>query len=342
MGDLTMSLSQLGGALKAGRIEPVYMFEGEEPWLHDEGIRLLDRALFGHSDPGFARDLVWGDEASLAEVLDLASTYAMGGGRRMVVVRAAGRLAVENPSGLKAYLARPNPDTCLVFSDAKFDRRKSVTGELLNGAALIDCAPLDERRMALWARERLQERGFGIGPDLFETIMAGLSADGLGRLSAEIEKLMSAIGEPRAITPDDLSLLVSLPRADDAFLIARRTLSGDRGGAVLALRALLAAGENPPMLLGGMAWYFRTALKARAARDRRLSPREADSRYGIDARRAERFGREVGEVGAETLCAALRLCLAADREIKGGGARDPAHAFERLIHRLAGEVRSGA
>lgn len=336
------SLTQLSRALKSGRIEPVYLFEGEEGYLHDEGIRRLEGAVFGGDDPGLDRDLLRGDESTLAEILDRASTYAMGGGRRLIVVRAASRLRIDDAAGLKKYLANPNPKTCLVFSDPKLDGRKALSRALHQGAARIDCAPLDERRTAQWIREKLQERGFTIGPDLVEVIMAGLISDGLGRLNAELDKLMSAIGTPRPIEPEDLALLVNVPRTGNAFLLAQQILSGNRAGAVISLRSLLAAGEEPVVVLGGMAWYFRNALKACELSDRRISPRDAGARYGIDPWRAERFHREVEQVGARPLRAALRLCLVADREIKGGGARDPAHAFERLIHRLGRDVRRGA
>jgi DNA polymerase III delta subunit len=183
-------------------------------------------------------------------------------------------------------------------------------------------------------REYLGAAGFSIDAELAEAITSGLSGDGLGRLRAELDKLMSAAGTPRAIGPADLELLASVPRVDDAFLLARQILNGDRGAAVNSLRLLLAAGEEPVMLLGGISWYFRNALKARAARDRRVPPREVGARYGIDPGRVERFGREVGRIGEGDLEAALRHCAAADSELKGRGARDPAHAFERLIHRI--------
>lgn len=337
----TSSLAQLIGALSAARIEPVYLFEGEEEFLHEEGIRRIERAIFGGDDAGLDRDLLRGDEITLAEILDLASTYAMGGGRRLIVVRAAGRLRADDAAGLKAYLADPNPKTCLVFSDPRLDRRRIFYRTLQNKAARIDCAPLDERRTAQWVREKLRERGFGISPELADMITAGLISDGLGRLNAEIDKLIESIGAPRTIEQEDLALLVNVPRTGDAFLLAQQILAGDRARAVTSLRALLAAGEEPVMLLGGMSWYFRNALKARVVRERRVNPRAAGERYGIDPWRAERFQNEVGRVAAPTLRAAIRACLVADREIKGGGSRDPAHAFELLIHRLARDVWSG-
>ena len=258
----TSSLAQLTKSLNSGRIEPVYLFEGEEDFLHEEGIRRIDEAVFGGGDPGFDRDLLRGDEATLAEILDRASTYAMGGGRRLIVVRAAGRLPVDDAAGLKGYLANPNPMTCLVFSDPKLDRRKALYRTLQTGAARVDCSPYDERRMTQWVREKLQARGFSISSELAETITAGLISDGLGRLNAELDKLIGSFASPREIEPDDLALLVNVPRTGDAFLLAQQILSGDRARAVTSLRALLAAGEEPVMLLGGMSWYFRNALKA--------------------------------------------------------------------------------
>ena len=49
----------------------------------------------------------------------------------------------------------------------------------------------------------------------------------------------------------------------------------------------------------------------------------------------EQLRGEIGKVSAPQLRRALRLCLRADREIKGAGAKNPAHAFERLVHGIA-------
>jgi hypothetical protein len=51
-----------------------------------------------------------------------------------------------------------------------------------------------------------------------------------------------------------------------------------------------------------------------------------------------RFRAEIGRATVGDLEAALALCLRMDGELKGRGARDPAHAFERLIHRLGRRV----
>lgn len=333
-----LRFAQFRQALLRGAIEPVYLLEGEEQYFHDEAIRLLERAVLTDGSASVDRESTLGAETTLARVLDLASTYPMAGARRLIVVRGADALRAEEAGPLERYLARPNPKACLVLSDTRFDRRRLLYRALLGGAARVDCAPLDEAQTALWVRERLRQEGYGLSPDLAEAIASGLGGAGLGRIEAEVLKLMSAIGAPRPVDPADLAILAGVPRVEDAFRLAVHLVRGERGEAVAAVRALLRAGEEPVQMLGALAWYIRNALKARAAAARRIPPREMGSLYGTDPGRVDRFEREVGRASVEALRGALRLCLLADRELKGFGAKDPSHAFERLIHRYGRRV----
>ncbi|HEU4401092.1 MAG TPA: DNA polymerase III subunit delta [Candidatus Polarisedimenticolia bacterium] len=336
----TLSFGQLQQALVRGALEPVYLFEGAEEFFHEEGFRLLEAAALPAGTAVTDRDALRGAEIALPALLDLAETYPMGGGRRLIVVRQADDLRADDLEPLKAYLARPNPRTCLVFSDAKFDGRRGLGRALAAGGVRVDCAPLDETRTALWVRERLRGGGFGISAELAEAITAGYAGGGLAGLDAELSKLMSALGAPRPVEPKDLAILAGVPRVEDAFRVAMQAIRGERGEAVAATRALLRAGEDPVRMLGGISWYVRNALRARSAAARRVPPRELRSLYDIDPGRIERFEREVGRADVAGLRETLALCLRADRELKGQGAKDPAHALERLIHG-AGRHRGG-
>ncbi len=330
----SLDFARLQQALLRGQVDPIYLFEGEEAFFHEEGIRLLTHALFPEGASSVDREALWGADFSLDEVLDLAETYPMGAASRLIVIRGAEALRSADSDRLRRYLERPNPKSCVVFSDTAFDRRRALYKALVAGATRITCGRLDESEAAAWVRGRLRERGFGIGADLADAIAAGSAAQGLSRLDAELQKLMDAIGSPRPVAPGDLALLADAPRVADAFRLAARIVRGERGEAVLALRALLQSGEDPIRLLGGLSWYFRNALKARVASTRRLPPREMAALYGLDPGRVDRFQREIGPGPSGPLQDALAECLRADRELKGAGARDPAQALERLAHRV--------
>jgi len=333
-----LSWSQFRQGLKRGTIEPVYLLTGEEEFFHEEAMRLLKTACLGSDDAGMNSDRLRGDESDVAAILDLAATYPMGGAVRLIIVRQADELKLEDPTPLAAYLARPNPKTCLVFSDAGFDRRRSLFRVLQAHAAVVACDRLDEARLAGWVRERLAEHGYGLDSALADAIAASLSGAGLARVDAELAKLRSAIGAPRPVGAADLSILADAPRLEDAFRLAAAVARGARAEALPALRDLLRAGEEPLQLLGALSWYLRNALRSRAAQGRRLSPRETTSLYGLDPGRIDRFRREIGPATTTSLRRALSLCLLADRELKGMGAKDPGHALERLIHRAARAV----
>ena len=330
-----LTVRDLERSLRDGPADPVYLLEGEEEFFHREAQRLLEEAVIGAGTSAVNRHLLRGAEIDLAGLIDLASTYPMGGGRRLVALRDADQLRPGSVDLLVAYLKDPNPHTCLIFSDTGFDRRRALYRALEPRVTRFDCAPIDEARTALWVRERLRARGYGLGPELAEAIAAGLAGASLARVAAEIDKLMSAIGPPRPVEPADLSILADVPRVEDAFRLAAQIARGERGPALVAARGLLEAGEEPVQLLGAIAWYARNALRAAAAAGRRIAPRELNVVYGIDPGRMARFRSEVGRAGVDDLISLVRLCARADRELKGQGAKDPAHAFERLIHAAA-------
>ena len=337
-----LSFARFQDDLKSGRIAPAYLLEGDETYFHDEAIRLLEKTLLTEQALAMNRDVVRGDEISLSALLDLAQTYPMGGGRRLIVVRDADALRPDDLAPLTAYLKAPNRSSCVVFSDVGFDRRRALHRTLIDHVARVDCGPLDEARTALFVRERLRARGFGISPDLASAIASGLGGAGLGRVATELEKLMTALGPPRPVEAADLTHLADVPRVEDAFRLAAHAARGERGEALAMMRDLMREGEDPIKILGGLSWYFRNALRARIADARRLPARETTILYGIARGRIERFSREIGRARPEDLRDALAWCLKADRELKGMGARDPAQALERLLHhvgRRAGSPR---
>jgi DNA polymerase-3 subunit delta len=328
-----LPFARLRQEIVRGTLEPAYVFDGPESWFHDEGIRMLEAAA---EVSAMNRQVLRGVETGLHEVVDLASTYPMGPGRRLLVVRGAAKLEPEGIEALKEYLGRPNPRTMLIFTDEEFDHRRTVFRALEAGAVVVRCdAVQGEAALGAFIRERLRDRGYGLPPELAEAIALGLQGAGLQRLAAELDKLMSAAGAPRPIEAADLAILADVPRVADAFEVAALALRGDRGAAIRGARALLEAGEQPPAILGAISWYIRTALKVRAATDRRVAPRDVPAMYAMNPGNMERFRAEVRTLSVGRLREAVRLCARTDREIKGEGAKDRANAFERLVHGLA-------
>src|SRR5262245_30237072 len=137
-----LSFARFRESLASGEVAPAYLFEGEEPYFHEEGLRLLEAAAVPPPLLSINRDALRGDEVTLTALIDRAQTYPMGEGRRLVVVRDADGLRIDDPGPLKGYLASPNPRTCLAFSDVKFDRRRALYRVLAETAARVDCAPL--------------------------------------------------------------------------------------------------------------------------------------------------------------------------------------------------------
>ena len=82
----SLSFETFRQAVAQGRIAPAYLFEGAEIHFHDEGIRLLETTCVPGGALSIDRESLRGGETSLAAILDLVSTYPVGGGVRLVIV----------------------------------------------------------------------------------------------------------------------------------------------------------------------------------------------------------------------------------------------------------------
>jgi DNA polymerase-3 subunit delta len=130
---------ELTKRLTSGRIEPLYLVLGEEPWLVDQALGAL-RRYAAATDDLMNTHIFSGAEVTGSEIVAMAQTFPALAPRRFIVVRDAERLAAAD--ALTAYCADPSPSTCLVFVMPKPDRRKAWVQALTNRAATVTCDPL--------------------------------------------------------------------------------------------------------------------------------------------------------------------------------------------------------
>src|SRR5512137_1975769 len=108
-------MAGLEDRIAQGDFEPVYVLEGEEPFLSD---RLVPDPTFRSMNV----ENIEAESAGATGILNAARTMPMLGGRRLVVVRDVGELGAEL-AALVPYLENPSPHTVLVLLVAKADGR---------------------------------------------------------------------------------------------------------------------------------------------------------------------------------------------------------------------------
>lgn len=248
--------------VEAGRIEPLYLFIGEEHYLQSRAVQLLqdtiDESLrvFNLSILTIGTDS-GGSRTTAATAVDVANQMPMMASRRIVVVREFEKIKEDEQGVVFGYLKRPSPTTTLVFQAAAPDKRRKITAELVKNCTVVTFDLLDEGRASRWVKDRLKQSGSNIDPDAMRLLM-NLAGTGLIRLSNEIEKL-AAYSDGGAISATTVQQLVARSSEHSSWEIWDAINGRDRKRALKLMERLLNDTDALP-ILGSLASLYRRLL----------------------------------------------------------------------------------
>jgi DNA polymerase-3 subunit delta len=258
-----------------------YLFLGQEGYkrrICKEA--LLERMLHGQND-GFTHiDL---ENASITDVLDDARSLSLFASERLIWVSSA-ELALpkrltssasdeegerSSASQISDYLRQPSPGTVLVFECSRYDfygddkpkieRVQRFYSAIPNVVEFHHFTP--ELSSAL-AQDLAKQRGLKISGAELAALLDAVAGDA-NRLASEIEKLSLYVGSGRAVTMNDLRLLVPNTAESTIFELVNALGKRDRAGALRSLDILIRDGEYLPLALAFLSTQFRLALAAK-------------------------------------------------------------------------------
>ena len=103
-------------AADAGQAPPVTLLHGPEPFLLEDALARLTRALFpGQTELSLVREVFDARAAGAEAVVQSALMLPWIGERRLVIARGVDGLAAKAGESLAAYAKAPNPSTALVL-----------------------------------------------------------------------------------------------------------------------------------------------------------------------------------------------------------------------------------
>lgn len=327
---------------------PAYLFLGQEGYQR----KLCREALLARVLPGEAREegftQVDLDESSLNEVLDDARSLSLFAAERLIWIASA-ELALPKrltasaeetdedgkpvESSLAAYLKAPTPGTVLVFECSRYDFVGDDKARLdrvekyyagIGEAATVEFRHFTPETSRHLAQDLARKAGLKIGGTELAALLEAIAGDA-GRLASEIEKLALFVGSERAVTLDDLRMLV--PNAAQATIFALVNALGkrDRKTALRSLDILVRDGEYLPLALTFLGTQFRLALAAKEARISNTQQAQTFfQRIGVRMwrDRAEQVMATASAFPRESLARAVELLYDTDKKFREGYKND--------------------
>ena len=330
--------------LSKGKPIPALLLLGDEAYLRDACRAELISRYVSEAARTWAVSRFSAERGETQAALDQAQTLPMLSPQQVVfledaeAIESLGESARETVvGGLQAYFDNPAPFTVLVIEAKSFDMRMKV-GKLLADSALVVEVGLGDKpedRVAAGvalARVLAKEQGVEFEKGAAEDLAEFVSGD-LQRLKTEVDKLATFAATRRRIRREDVATLVISEKTTTIWEVAGLLAARQPGQALEFIERLLREGEEPVMMVGGMAWMYRKLIEASELRGVSNGWQAARS-LGMRPEQAELALQCARKIPRETLLGGLESLQQADSLLKGGF-KDHRTVLEFLIWRLA-------
>jgi len=346
-----ISTAQLKEKLGKGRPVPALLLLGDEPYLRDACRAQLIETYVPEGARTWAVSRYSAERGETQAALEQAQTLPMLAQQRVVFLEDAEAIeklgekardeAVER---LVAYLDNPAPFTILVIEAEKLDMRMQLGKKLADAVLVVEVGRgerVEDRITAAigLAKALAKERGTEFETGAAEDLAEFVSGD-LMRLKTEVEKLTTYAAARKIIRREDVSSLVISEKTTTIWEVADLIASRQPRKALEFVERLLRDGEEPVMMVGGLAWMYRKLVEASELRGA-TNGWQAARALGMRPEQAELAIRSARKIPKDRLLDGFRALQEADSRLKGG-AQDPRATMEFLIWRLSGDTSTAS
>ncbi len=317
-------------------ISPIYFLAGEEAYEQDEALKSIEKALSADS---LNREVFFGNESKIEEILSAYQTAPFLGDRRLVIVKNANKIRANDIEKLTAYLAAPVSSTCLVLiwpeRITKDTKAKDLIDLTESAGTFIEFKKRYDRELPSWISEKAAQKGKKIDYTASQLLIEE-SGSSLLDLTNEIEKLDLFTGKIREITADDVEMLSGHTKNANLNLLAEVLETRNLNLSLKIIEELLEEGEEPIRILFRLYWVMRRLLLAK-------SLLEEDKADAAQIRRALRlhnyfdrnFFINLKKFSLGELKVSIELLMKADLELKTS-ARPAGLIFDEMAFILCG------
>jgi DNA polymerase-3 subunit delta len=255
------------------------------------------------------------------ELQDLA-TPSLFGEARALLVSDAKNLTKDALAELARYVAAPDPEAPLVLSAQVGERAKAPAAleRLIRPVGEVREVKVARKDLESWLIQRAQARGVGLAPPAAHALVETIG-DEPGGLAAALDQLASAFPGEK-ITQQLVARQFRGLGDQKTWDLCDRAFAKDLPGAIRSLRSIEAGGDDPLMVLGGIASRLRDLLRVRSLPER-MPPAEVARAAGLRFDwQARRYQQQARNFSIEQLVVVHDRITEADRAMKSGAGAD--------------------
>jgi len=208
--------------------DQIFLFNGNEGFLKDEGISLILEKYEGKYDEDFDLTIMQGKEVNDSQIIGELSAAPMMNEYRIVVIRDVNKCTVKVKNILKKWLDDPGDSTIGVFSTSEQISPKKVKfiEKFSEKAVIINCYELEYNDMVDRIKGGFADKKRDVDQHIIDFMIDMIGFD-LSKMKNEIKKVLIYTVNKDSINLEDVSQVVSNIRSDSIFSLVDMIISKD-------------------------------------------------------------------------------------------------------------------
>lgn len=270
---MTPAIEQLLKDIRKNNLGPLYFLHGDEPYYIERIADEIEKVAVPEHEKGFNQFVVFGKDADMGTVLNMARRYPFMADRQLVLVKEAQQLNglgdKAHQALLEEYVHHPLASTILVVChQGAFDERKSLAKAFGQKGVLLQSKKLYDNKVPDWIGEYCRQQGAKVSLKAIEMLFESIGND-LKRLASEIDKILINLKPGEEITAGTVERLVGISKEYNIFELQKALTLRD---VAKANRIVAYFGRNPkdnplPPMLILLYQFFTKVLLVQASRD---------------------------------------------------------------------------
>jgi DNA polymerase-3 subunit delta len=263
------SISQIKNGLIKGKILPVYFFLGEDSYSIETGSTLVEEAVKPFIESDFDKEIFYGEDKDLNEILEFASSYPFGRGKKLIILKEFEK--IKNKKQLSSYVNSPPEFTILIIinNGSILNLDTEPYNSLIENKFIFEGKELKGESLFEWLIGIVKARGKILS---FENAHSLIDIVGENRemLEAQLEKIFVYLNENKEISLESIKSLSTSLKEYIIFDLQNAIGKKDRALSLKIAYNMLEKGSGSTYIVYMLTRYFMGLSRINELNDKKV------------------------------------------------------------------------
>lgn len=269
------SIYNIPNYLTEDKLLPIYFLYGEDGYTINKTIKEINKVVDPLVSVDFDRETVtFGKESSVSQIIDLASAFPFGEGKKFIVAR-----GFENCGDKKifaTYVQNPPDFTILLISQSskKVNVKHEPYKSLHQKGFLFEASELKGQALNQWLIKQATEENLKLNNESAQ-ILIEMVGQNKALLEMQLRKFSDYLEDNRTITPEIIETLTSITKEFSIFNLQDAIGKSDKGKSLEIGYNLLDGAYDLVFLISMLTKFVSTLMQIIELNTKRISDQEA-------------------------------------------------------------------